>query len=139
LKHQGHQAHQGHQELGAGIDDLARVIVDAGLKIHRTLGPGLLESVNEHCLAHELRTRAIAFQRQVGLPVSYEGLVLEAGYRLDLLVENQVVVEVKAVDALARVHGAQILTYLKLSGHRLGLLMNFNVELLKHGVKRFVI
>lgn len=113
--------------------------MDAGLKVHKTLGPGLLESVYEHCLAHELRSRGLDVQRQLALPVVYEGLALECGYRLDLLVEGSIVVEIKAVDALTRVHEAQVLTYLRLSGHRLGFLINFNVVLFKDGVKRFVI
>ena len=139
MEHQGHEGHQGHQEIGAGLDDLARTEVDAGLKIHKALGPGLLESAYEHCLAHELRNRGVAVQRQVALPIVYEGLTLEVGYRLDLLVQNSIVVEVKAVDALTRVNDAQVLTYLRLSGHRLGFLLNFNVELFKQGVRRFVI
>jgi GxxExxY protein len=139
MKHQGREERQEHQEPDRNLDKLAKIVVDAGLKVHRTLGPGLLESAYEHCLAHELRTRGIAIQRQLSLPVVYEGLSLECGYRLDLLVENSIVVELKAVDALTRVHEAQVLTYLRLSGHRLGFLMNFNVVLFKEGVKRFVI
>jgi GxxExxY protein len=139
MEHEGHQEHQGHQELAAGLDHLARTVVDSGLKLHKTLGPGLLESAYEHCLAHELQRRGLAVKRQVALPIIYEGLRLEAGYRLDLLVEDAVVVEVKAVDALTRVHDAQILTYLRLSGHPVGLLINFNVELFKQGLKRFAL
>jgi GxxExxY protein len=113
--------------------------VDAGLKVHKALGPGLLESKYEHCLAHELQSRSLSVKRQVALPIVYEGLRLEAGYRLDLLVEDAVIVEVKAVDALTRVHDAQILTYLRLSGRPVGLLINFNVELFKQGLKRFAL
>lgn len=112
--------------------------MDAGLKVHRTLGPGLLESVYEHCLVRELELRGIASRRQLGLPITYEGMTLEAGYRLDLLVEEVIIVEVKAVEALTRLHEAQMLTYLRLSNRRLGFLMNFNVVLFKEGVKRII-
>ncbi len=116
-----HQAHQGRQEVSYEIDRLARTIVDAGLKVHKALGPGLLESAYEHCMAHELNLRGLSAQRQVLLPVIYAGAKLDAGYRLDILVESSVVVEIKAIDALTRVHEAQVLTYLKLSGCRVGL------------------
>ena len=121
------------------MDDLARTIVDAGLKVHRALGPGLLESAYEHCLAHELQTRGVSLRRQVALPIVYQEATLDAGYRLDLVVEDLIIIEIKAVDTLTRLHEAQILTYLKLSGLRLGFLMNFNVELFKLGVKRLVL
>lgn len=121
------------------LEPIARTLVDAGLKVHRALGPGLLESAYEHCLAHELHGRGLQLQRQVVLPIAYDGVTIDAGYRLDLLVENVIVVEVKSVDALTRVHEAQILTYLKLSTHRMGFLMNFNVPLFKQGLKRFVL
>jgi GxxExxY protein len=114
-------------------------VVDAGLKVHRALGPGLLESAYEHCLAHELAARGIAAKRQVVLPIIYDGTVIDAGYRLDLLVEDTVIVEVKSVEALTRLHEAQILTYLRLAKRRLGLLMNFNVDLFKQGLRRFAI
>jgi GxxExxY protein len=112
--------------------------VDAGLKVHKALGPGHLESVYEQCLAHELRARSLNIKRQLALPVVYNGLTLESGYRLDILVEDAVVLEIKAVDALSRVHEAQILTYLRLSGYRLGFLTNFNVALFKQGLRRFL-
>jgi GxxExxY protein len=134
-----HQGHQGHQEVSPFIDGVARTVVDAGLTVHKALGPGLLESAFEHCLAHELHGRGLSLQRQVPLPITFKGTTLDAGYRLDLLVEDSVVVEVKAVDALTRLHEAQVLTYLKLSGLRLGLLMNFKVEVLKHGLRRLVL
>jgi GxxExxY protein len=111
--------------------------VDAGLKVHRTLGPGLLESAYEHFLAHELKARGLSIRRQAPIAVSYDGVTLNAAYRLDLLVEDQVVVECKAVETLTRLHEAQMLTYLRLSGLRLGFLMNFNVQLFKNGVRRF--
>jgi GxxExxY protein len=134
-----HKGHKGHEALPQHVERLARTIVDAGVKVHKELGPGLLESAYEHCLAYELNSRGIAVQRQVGLPVSYGGVTLDAGYRLDLIVGEAVVVEVKAVDTLTRLHEAQVLTYLKLSSLRLGLLMNFNVELFKHGLRRFIL
>ncbi len=99
----------------------------------------MLESAYEHCLRHELQARGVEARSQVVLPITYEGVVLDAGYRLDLFVEGKVIVEIKAVDALTAVHQAQILTYLRLSGCRVGLLMNFNMALFKHGVRRFVL
>ncbi len=113
--------------------------VDAGLKVHKALGPGLLESAYEHCLAYELTQRGVRIHRQIALPLVYEDTRLDAGYRLDLIVDEAVIVEVKAVDALAPIHDAQVLTYLKLSGLRLGLLMNFNVVLFKQGLKRLIL
>lgn len=133
-----HQAHQAHQEVGAEIDRVARAVVDAGFKVHKTLGPGLLESVYEHCLVYELESRGLSLERQAALPVRYGDVVLDAGYRLDLIVENSVVVEIKAAETLTRLHEAQVLTYLRLSGCRVGLLMNFNVALFKHGVRSLV-
>jgi GxxExxY protein len=133
-----HEGHKGHEGLGVDLEGLARRVIDAGLKVHRTLGPGLLESAYEHCLAHELHSRDISVVRQVALPIVYAGIRLDAGYRLDLVVENAIIIEIKAVDILTRLTEAQILTYLKLSGYRLGFLMNFNVELFKHGLKRVV-
>ena len=127
--------HQGHQE----VDALARQIVDSGLKVHRALGPGLLESAYEHCLAYELHARGISVKRQVALPIIYEGTTLDAGYRLDLVVADAIIVEIKAVDALTPLHEAQMLTYLKLSGCRLGFLINFNVALFKQGIRRLAL
>jgi len=121
------------------MDALARNVVDAGLKVHRTLGPGLFEAVYEHCLVRELGKRGLAAQRQVFLPVTYDGETLDAAYRLDILVEDALIIEIKAVDALSRVHEAQILTYLRLSGFRIGFLMNFNAPLFKDGLRRFVL
>ena len=107
--------------------------------VHRAPGPGLLESAYEVCLAHELERRSNAVLRQMALPVIYEAVRLEAGYRVDLMVDGAVVVEVKSADALAPVHEAQLLTYLRLSGRRLGFLINFNVVLLKQGIKRMIL
>lgn len=103
------------------------------------MGPGLLESAYEHCLAHELSARGLSARRQVPLPIIFDGVQIEAGYRLDLLVNDLVIVEVKAVETLAPLHEAQLLTYLKLSGRRLGYLMNFNVKLLKQGLRRLAL
>jgi GxxExxY protein len=119
-------------------DAVARTAVDAALAVHRTLGPGLLESVYEHCLAHELETRGILVQRQALLPVTYRDTKVDAGFRVDLVVGGMVIVEIKAVEQLLAVHEAQLLTYLKLSSMPIGLLINFNVVLLKHGLRRLV-
>jgi len=117
---------------------VAATIVDAAFTVHKALGPGLVESAYEQCLASELAKRGVTFQRQVGLPIVYEGQLIEGAYRMDLLVEERVVVEVKAREATLQLHRAQLLTYLKLSGHQLGLLINFNVPLIKHGITRLV-
>ncbi len=136
LNHEDHKEHKG---LDPKIEAFARQVIDSGLKVHRLLGPGLLESAYEHCLAHELHTRGLIVARQVSLPIVYDDLRLDAGYRLDLLIEGSIIVEVKSIEALTRLHEAQILTYLKLSGHRLGFLMNFNVALFKQGLRRLVL
>jgi GxxExxY protein len=128
-----------YEPLPRKTEQVARAIVDAALAVHRTLGPGLLESVYEVCLAHELQRRGYGVLVQVPMPVVYETVKLDAGYRIDLIVEGDVIVEVKSVDALAPVHEAQVLTYLRLSGRRLGLLINFNVALLKQGLKRIIL
>jgi GxxExxY protein len=120
------------------INAIAAQVFDAALQVHRATGPGLLEGVYEACLCHELSSRGIRFQRQVSWPVIYDGVRLSAGLRLDLLVEDQVIAELKAVDQLIPLFDAQVITYLKLTGKRLGLIINFNVELLKDGVKRIV-
>jgi GxxExxY protein len=117
-------------------NSIAHSIVDSAFRVHSELGPGLLESVYEQCLGFELEHLGLCLERQKSLPVVYQGRLLEAGYRVDLLVENKVIVEVKAVEALTSVHMAQILTYLRLSGCHLGLLLNFNVALIKNGIRR---
>ncbi|HEV8002073.1 MAG TPA: GxxExxY protein [Planctomycetaceae bacterium] len=119
-------------------EDVARQIVDGALSVHRALGPGLLESVYEVCLCHELHLRGIAFQSQLPLPVVYKGMRLETEVRIDLMVEDCVLVELKCVETMSPIFDAQLLTYLKLTGKRLGLLINFNVPLLKNGIKRIV-
>jgi GxxExxY protein len=119
-------------------DRITGEIIGGAIDVHRELGPGLLESAYEQCLCHELSLRGVRFERQVPLPVPYKGIRLDCGYRMDLVVEGIVVVELKTVDRLMPIHEAQLLTYLKLSKHSLGLLMNFNVPVLKDGVKRMV-
>jgi GxxExxY protein len=119
-------------------DRITGEIIGAAIEVHRELGPGLLESAYEQCLCHELSLRAVPFQRQVDLPVVYKGIQLDCGYRMDLIVGDRVVVELKTVDKLQPVHEAQLLTYLKLYHRQVGLLINFNVPVLKDGVKRLV-
>ena len=118
---------------------LAKQTVDAAMKVHRALGPGLLESVYEKCLTHELRIREIVVQAQVNVPVVYEGLRLESGLRLDLLIDKQLIVEIKAVEEMSRLFKAQVLTYLRLTNLRLALLINFNVPLLRDGIHRVIL
>ena len=118
------------------VNKITGEIIDASMKVHTTLGPGLLESAYEACLLHELRKREISVKSQVGLPVHYDGMKIDAGYRLDILVDDSVIVELKAVESILPIHEAQLLSYLKLSGKRFGLLINFNVVHLKDGIKR---
>ena len=120
------------------LNEISAQVVDAAIRVHSVLGPGLLENAYEACLAHELQKRGLSVERQLGLPVVYEGVRIDLGYRLDLLVEQRVIVELKAVDTLTRLHQAQLLSYLKLSGKKVGLLINFNVLRLKNGLKRMV-
>ena len=119
-------------------NEVSGQVVDAAMRVHTALGPGLLESVYRLCLAHELRRRGLQVQIEVPVPVEYEGLPLDAGFRLDLLVENRLVVELKAVPKLLPVHEAQLLSYLKLSRRRLGLVINFHVVHLRHGIRRLI-
>jgi GxxExxY protein len=119
------------------INDVSALILDASIKVHRALGPGLLESAYEACLAYELRKRGLKVFTQAVLPVVYDEAQLDVGYRLDLLVEDSVIVEIKAVEHVLPLHEAQLITYLKLADKRLGLLINFNVVRLKDGYKRF--
>jgi GxxExxY protein len=120
-------------------DPLTHEIIGAALEVHRLLGPGLLESAYEECLTHELSIRKLEFRRQVPVPVVYKGVKLECGYRIDILVAGTVVLELKSIEAIAPVHEATLLTYLRLSGNTLGLLINFNVPILKEGIRRFVL
>ncbi len=121
-----------------GLSELTRQIIGAAIEVHRHLGPGLLESAYETCLAYELQERGLAFERQRALPLVYREVRLDQGYRVDLLVERQGVVELKVVDQITPVHEAQVLSYLRFSGCRVGLLLNFNVKLLKDGIRRFI-
>lgn len=114
------------------------VVVDSAIKVHSALGPGLLESAYHACLAHELRQRGVRVLTQVDLPVVYDGKRIDVGYRIDMLVEDSVVVELKTVKKLLRVHEAQLLSYLRLGGYRVGLLINFHVDRLKDGIRRMV-
>ena len=118
------------------LEKIGAEIVDAAIAVHRELGPGLLESAYESCLAFELRKRGLEVQQQKELPVRYQSHLVEAGYRLDLLVENQIIIELKSVESILPIHKAQLITYLKLSDKRLGFLINFNVKLLKNGLTR---
>jgi GxxExxY protein len=118
------------------MEDLTSKVISAAIEVHRSLGPGLLESAYEGCLCHELDLRGINYERQKDLPVEYKGVKLECGYRLDIVVAGQLVVELKACDALEPIHEAQLLTYLKLTGLKIGLLINFNVPLLRLGIRR---
>jgi GxxExxY protein len=122
----------------AKADQLSKELIGAAIEVHRALGPGLLESAYEVCLGHELELRGIAYKRQVALPVTYKGVQLDCGYRLDLLVGDLIIIEIKAVEEVKPIHEAQLLTYLRLKGLWLGLLINFNVPVLKQGIKRIV-
>lgn len=127
-----------HAPVPEQVEHLASAILDAAFRVHRELGPGLLESVYERCLCYELRKAGIACESQVSLPVYYDGNAIDGGLVLDIFVERLLVVELKAVQALLPIHEAQLFTYLKLANTRLGLLINFNVPLLKDGIKRIV-
>jgi len=119
--------------------ELTEAIIGAAIEVHRALGPGLLESAYEQCLCHELSLQNLEFRRQVELPVRYKSVQLDCGYRIDVLVEERVVVELKSVERLLPIHEAQLMTYLKLSGRSVGLLLNFQVPVLKDGLKRIVL
>ena len=118
---------------------ISGAVVDAAFRVHKTLGPGLLESVYELCLRRELLRRGVAFQSQLSLPVRYEGIQIESGLRVDMIVDGRVIVELKAVEVMHPIHTAQLLTYLKLTGLRVGLLINFNVPLIREGIRRIVL
>jgi GxxExxY protein len=126
-------------ETMKNLNELTDAIIGAAMEVHRALGPGLLESSYEMCLCHELSIRGIAFERQVPIPVEYKGVKLDCGYRADIVVDGNILVEIKAIDSLLPIHDAQLLSYLKLGGWKVGLLINFNVELLKHGLRRRVL
>jgi len=142
MNRQARQGRQGgplHPERGESDPDaVASAIVDSAIKVHRALGPGLLESAYHQCLAHELRLRGFCVDSEVPLPVRYEGLRVDAGYRVDMIVDRAVLVENKAVERLLPIHEAQLLTYMRLSGIALGFLLNWNVRLMKTGIRRMV-
>ena len=120
------------------INQLSSSIIGAAIEVHTNLGPGLLESAYETCLCHELELRKIKFKRQESLPIIYKGKKLDCGYRLDIVIENKIIVELKSVEKIEPIHKAQLLSYLKLSGQKLGLLFNFNVPVMKDGIVRLV-
>ena len=121
------------------FDDLSHRVIGRAIEVHRELGPGLLESTYEQCLAHELRLSGITFQLQHPQPVEYKGICLDCGYRIDMLIEEELIIELKAVEEIKGIHEAQLLTYMKLAGIKTGLLINFNVTKLKGGIKRYVL
>ena len=129
---------EGRRVPAAKLDSIGDVVVDSALRVHTALGPGLLESAYEVCLIHELTKRGLRARRQVALPVVYDGLRLDAGFRIDVLVDESVVLEIKAVEMLTTVHTAQLLSYLRLGNFRLGYLLNFNVNRMKDGIRRLV-
>jgi len=141
IHHQAHEALQAHKEEDGRCvpGDCTNRIIGLAIKVHRALGPGLLEEVYEECLCWELQQSGLAFGRQVPFPLIYEGVRLPRGYRADIVVEHSVIIEIKSIEHLLPVHEAQMLTYLRLSGCHIGLLMNFNSKLLKDGLKRFIL
>jgi GxxExxY protein len=121
------------------LNELTNAIIGAAMEVHRTLGPGLLESTYEMCLCRELGIRGIPFERQLSIPVEYKGVKLDCGYWGDIVIDGTILVEIKAIDSLLPIHDAQLLSYLKLGGWKIGLLINFNVEMLKNGLRRRVL
>ncbi len=132
-----HEEHEGARRLE--FDELSNKVIGCAIEVHRNLGPGLLESTYEQCLAHEFKIEGMPFKLQYPLPVEYKGIKLDCGYRIDLLVANSLIVELKSVENVLPIHQAQLLTYMKLSGIKIGLLMNFNVKYIKDGIKRMVL
>jgi len=130
--------HYGGKLLKMDINHLTGQIIGAAIEVHKALGPGLLESAYEECLCHEFGLKQMHYKRQQALPVEYKGVKLDCGYRIDLVVERLVILELKSVDRLQPIHEAQLLTYLKLTGLKVGLLINFNVPVLKEGIKRLI-
>ena len=121
------------------INELTKTIIGCAIEVHRFLGPGLLESAYEECLSFELEKKDLKIKRQSATPVVYKDIKLECGYRIDILVENQIIIELKVVDAISPVHEAQILTYMKFANKKIGLLINFNVTVLKNGIRRYIL
>ena len=127
------------EPIPAETERIAQIAVDSAFKVHKALGPGLLESVYEACLCHELSKRAIPFKKQISLPVIYDEVRIDTGFRLDLILADAVIVELKAAEKMLPLYEAQLLTYLKLTGLRLGLLLNFNVPVIREGIKRIIL
>ena len=121
------------------FDELSKRVIGCAIEVHRNLGPGLLESTYEQCLAHELKGAGIPFMLQHPMPVNYSGVKLDCGYRVDLFIDNKIIVELKSVEKLLPIHQAQLLTYMKLAEIKIGLLMNFNVRFMKNGIKHMVL
>ena len=128
-----------HEAIPVKTDEIASAVVDAAFKVHKALGPGLLESVYEACVCHELKKRGVPFEAQRSVPVIYDGVTLDAGLRLDIVAAEAVIVEIKAVERMNPIYEAQLLTYLKLTNLRLGLLINFNVPIIRDGIKRIIL
>ncbi|HEX2684519.1 MAG TPA: GxxExxY protein [Ferruginibacter sp.] len=128
-----------YKPITADLNELVTAIIGLAIKVHNTLGPGLLESAYKECLYYEIIEAGYLADKEKALPLLYKNIKLEIGYRIDIIIENKLILEIKSVDTLAEVHSAQVLTYLKLSGNRLGLLINFNVKLLKDGIKRLAL
>jgi GxxExxY protein len=126
------------RDLTLELEEVAKLIVDSAIKVHRALGPGLLESAYQECLAYELRKHGLQIDCEDSLPLMYDGLRIDAGYRVDMIVEKCILIENKTVDHLAPIHEAQLLTYLKLMDYRIGFLLNWNVVLMKNGIKRML-
>jgi GxxExxY protein len=141
MNHRDTETQRGSQRepIPDAVNKISGSVVDAAFQVHETLGPGLLESVYEQCLAYELTNRGLDIKRQVQVPLRYKDLEFDCGFRIDLLVNDEVVVELKAVDVVLPIHRAQILTYLKITEHRVGLLINFNVTKIKNGIHRFAL
>jgi GxxExxY protein len=138
---QRHREHKGctKKSMSTALNKLSYEVIGAALEVHRMLGPGLLESSYRKCLCRELAVRQVPYQKEWPLPLNYKGLRLDCGYRMDIVVARQIVIEVKSVEALAPIHDAQLLTYLRIGGYRLGLLINFNVVVLKNGIHRKIL
>lgn len=139
MNHKGTKAQSTYVGIARELNDISRTVIDSAFSVHSNLGPGLLESIYEKCFAYELHSRGLRVESQVPVPIQYKDLHLDGGLRIDLLVENELIVELKANDALLPVHEAQLLSYLRLAQKRLGLLINFNVPLIRDGIKRLVI
>jgi len=136
IHHREHEEHEGRKKE---FDPLSKKVIACAIEVHRNLGPGLLESTYEQCLVHELFLAGLSVEKQVPIPVSYKGCLLDCGYRIDLLVEQDLILELKSVETLQAIHQAQLLSYMKLANKKTGLLINFNVQLLKTGLRRFVL